>query len=333
MRSKSIYKSALIIYLSGIFVLLTSLAAAEKTKITLGGKGVFGPSFPSASTIANAVNQKDDDQGLQITVKSRRRSGVIIESVMAGEFEFGVVLNSSVYQAYSGLADWNGRPQNGLRSVCNVYPEQVALVASVESGIHDIHDLNNKRVFIGSPGSDLLYTVKDILAAAGIVLQTDVVISNTAIEAVPEMMQDDTIDAFFYILGTMNRTFIDLFSGSHKLVLVSIAGIGLDQLTANNPFYKKSIISTQSYPYFMNANDVETISVGAGLVTSIGVSDTIVYRVANKVFENRNEYIQRHPTARVLSRREMTKGMVVPVHSGADMFYQQSKISYSVVKP
>ena len=168
MRGTSIFKSALIICLPVFVALSSPPAIAEKTEVILGGKSISGPFFPTAGTIANSVNRKRYDHGIRMTVKSRRESVSIIKSVMSGEFEFGVVHRILIYQAYNGLAGWNGRPQKGLRSICNVHSEQVALVASVESGIRNLRDLNGRRVFIGGPGSDLFYSVIDILTAAGI---------------------------------------------------------------------------------------------------------------------------------------------------------------------
>ena len=222
----------------------------------MGAKSITGPFFPTAGTIANSVNRNRNDHGIRITVKSRHGSVSIIKSVMSGEFEFGVVHRSFIYQAYNGLAEWKGRPQKGLRSICNVHAEQVALVASVESGIRNIRDLNGRRVFIGGPRSDLLYTAIDILTAAGIDPQSDLAITGAAVEEAPAMMQDDAIDAFFYIMGTTNRAFIDLFSGPQQVVLVPITGAGIAELTAANPFYEKPVVSIKSYPYFKNETDV-----------------------------------------------------------------------------
>jgi TRAP transporter TAXI family solute receptor len=332
-RGTSIIKLTLIIYLPIFVVLSSSISVAEKTRVTLGGKGISGPFFPTAGTIANSVNQKRNDHGIRITVKSRRGSVSIIKSVLSGEFEFGVVHGSRIFQAYNGLAEWKGRPQKGLRSICNVHAEQIVLVASVESGIRNLCDLNGRRVFIGGPRSDLRDTAIDILTAAGIDPQSDLTVTGAAAEVVPGMMQDDAIDAFFYTMGTTNRALLELFAGPRPVALVPILGAGIDKLTAANPFYEKSVVSIKFYPYYKNETDVVTISVKAGLMTSAEVPDRIVYTIAEEVFENVDVYKNRHPTARVLTWHEMTEGLASPVHPGAAKFYQQSGIEYSVGKP
>ena len=333
MRGTLIFKSALIICLPIFVALSSSLSIAEKTRVTLGGKRISGPFFPTAGTIANSVNRNRNDHGIHITVKSRRGSLSIINSVMSGEFEFGVVHKSLMYQAYNGLAEWKGRPQKELRSIGNVHAEQVALVASVESGIRNFRDLRAKRVFIGGFRSDLLYTVKDMLTAAGIDPQSDLTAAGAVVEEAPEMMQDDAIDAFFYIMGTTNRALLDLFSGPRPVALVPISGASIDELIAANSFYGKSIVPINYYPHFKNETDVETVSVKMALMTSTGVSDRIVYTIAKEMLENVDNYKNRHHKAKVLTTRELTEGLVAPVHPGAAKFYQQSGIGYSVIKP
>ncbi|MGB3211078.1 MAG: TAXI family TRAP transporter solute-binding subunit [Desulforhopalus sp.] len=333
MRIRLLYRSALLFCLPLLCILSSHLAAAEKTAVTLGGKGIFGPMSPTAGTIANAVNGKSNDHGIRITVTSRQESVPVIHSVTAGEFELGVAQNRYLYRAYNGLAEWTGRPQKDLRTICNVHPEQIAVVTSIDSGIRNIGDLRDKRVFIGTPQSDLLSTAKDILTAAGIDPITDLHVTVGPVEEAPKMMQDDAIDAFFYILGTTNRAFIDLFSGSKQIVLVPVTGMGIDKLTTASPFYEKSSIFLLSYPGFQNKNDVETISVTAGLVTSAEVPDRIVYSIARALLENTDEYTHRQPSASVLTQSEMTESMAVPIHPGAETYYKHSGISYSIIEP
>ena len=330
-QTRSIYQFISAFFLSLIVVFFTSSAGAEKTKLSLGGKGISGPIFPTAGTIAGAVNRQNDD--LHITVQARRGSTSVIESVIAGDFAFGVVQNSIAYQAYNGLARWNGRPYKKLRSICNVYPEQVVLVASLKSGIRNIGDLRGRRVFIGGSESDLLYAINDILSAAGINPQKDIIATGVAAELAPQMMQDDALDAFFFTAGVTNRALLDLFSGRFQVVLVPLTGIGIDELLAANPFYEKSVVAASSYPLLDNQIDVVTVSVKAALITSADLSDTLVYAVTKTVFGSLDDFAKQYPAAKVLTRRVMIEGLVAPLHPGADTFYRQEDLDYQVLQP
>lgn len=331
-QSRSICGPVLIFCIA-IFVLLSSpLAKAERIEVSLGGKGIFGPYFLTAGTIATLVNQKRDDHGINITVKSRRDSASILTSVLSGEFECGVVQMSWISKAVKGQAEWKGSPQSALRSVFNVQAEPIGLVATVQSGIRRFGDLKARRVFIGSPSSDLHNNVVDLLNAAGIDPQSDItVLTNTAFEEVPDLVQDNTIDAFFYVIGTTSRTFIDLVSKPQKVLLIPITGPGVENMIATHPFVKKTIVSIASYPYFANTSDVETVGFKAGLITTDRVSDKTIFTISKVVVEDFEYSKNRHPTSVAMMQDEMTHNMIAPVHSGAKKYFKISGIGYSTI--
>ena len=144
-------------------------AQPEKNIVLLSSRGAAGLYYPTAGSIAHAVNQKRKAYGFRITVKSRRSSVSNLNRVMSGEINFGEIQQSRIYQAQKGLADWKGRPQTDLCSVFNTHAEYITLIASVDSGIRTIRDLKGKQVGVGSPGSDMHYNAIEILAAVGII--------------------------------------------------------------------------------------------------------------------------------------------------------------------
>ena len=333
MRNTFIHTLVLAIFMVSLAGLHSLQAEAGVVKLNMGGRGVSGPYFPTAGTIAKLVNQKHAQHGVRITVQSSRRSVPIVKAVMSGELDLGVARLGHIYQAFRGFAAWDGNPQIELRSVLNVHAEQVALVASVKSGIRTIQDLKNRCVFIGGPTSDLRHTVIDILTASGIDPNSDITIRGKATEEVPGMMQDNEIEAFFYIMGSINREFVDLVSGPQKLSLIPIAGLAVDHMITRNPFYEKSTVEIQHYPYFANETYVQVLGVKAGLITSSRLAENIAYIIVREVFENMNQIKPQYTTTKILTPREMTTDMAAPIHAGAAKFYQQAGIDYKTTMP
>lgn len=332
-KGTSICKPTFIFCILILVVLSAPPSIAERIEVTLSGKGISGPYFPTAGTIATLVNQKRNDHGIRITVKSRRDSVSILKSVMSGEFECGVVRMNRISQAVKGLAEWKGNQQTALRSILNVQAEQIGLVVSAQSGIRMLADLKGKRVFIGGPRSDLRHDAMQILDAVGIDPRSDLTTSGAAVEEAPELMQDNAIDAFFYIVGITNRAFIDLVSGPQTLHLVPISGPDIDKMIATSPFVEKAIISIAPYSYFANTSNVETVGFKAGLITATRVPDKIVYTIAEAVVENFEYFKNRYPASATMTRNEMTRGMIAPVHQGAEQFYKELGFGYSLVLP
>lgn len=326
-------KLLLILLLSRLAFPFLSEARSELLHLKMGGKSTSDLYFPSTTTIADSVNRKNIQNDVKITIRSTRDSASVIEDVVSGRINFGVARLIHIYQAYNGLAQWKGRPRTYLRCVFNVYGEQIALFASVKSGIRTIQDVKGHRVFIGVPRSDLHHSVSDILAAVEINPSIDFTVAGEVIDDAVDMMAEDEIDAFFIILGFVNRTFIELLSGTKKIRLVPIDGAEIDQMIAGNPFYGKAMIGPQDYPYLANQLGAQVLHVRAGLITTERTWDKTVYQVVGAVFDYKKIFKSLYPNGKILTDEKMTESLLAPLHRGAVNYYQQFEIPYDFNKP
>src|SRR6056297_338974 len=122
--------------------------------ITIGTGGVTGVYYPTGGAICRLVNQGRRDHGIRCSVESTGGSVYNINTIRAGELEFGVAQSDWQYHAYNGTSKFeDDGPFEKLRAVFSVHPEPVTILARDGSGIDNITDLKGKRVNIGNPGS------------------------------------------------------------------------------------------------------------------------------------------------------------------------------------
>jgi len=323
-RHAIIFQIILTIGTLNLMGLSVSKAEPEKNLVILSSRAAGGLYYPTAGAIASAVNHKRKEHGFRITVRSGRNSVSTLNRIVSGEIYFGEVQQSRIYQMHKGLVEWKGSPQTDRCGVFNTHADYITLIASVESGIRSIRDLKDKRVGIGSPGSDLHYNAIDILTAVGIDYETDISVADDRMEAVPDLLRDGDIDAFFYPVGTLSRSMADLMSGTKKVRLVSMAAPGIDALMAANPFYGKALVPMTLYPGLENNDDVRGLSVKMSLVTSCGIPDKTVYIVTKETFENSEAFKKRYPSASMMTGKAMIEGLPAPVHPGAMKYYEES---------
>jgi len=313
----------------GVLILVSGLlwlacAEQEATFVTIGTGGVTGVYYPTGGAISRMINNKFDTYKIKATVESTSGSVFNINAVMNGDLEFGVAQSDRQYQAYNGMAEWQeSGPQTDLRSVFSVHPEAITLVASEESGIMEIADLNGKRVNLGNPGSGQLQNSKDVLAAVGIDEEEISAEYVKAIEA-PGLLQDGRIDAFFYTVGHPAGNIKGATSGRGKLTITPITGPAIEGMVNDRPYYAEALIPQDFYPAALNEEDIRTIGVKATFVTSSSVSADIVYAITKEVFENLDDFRELHPAYKVLSERNMLKGLSAPIHPGALRYYRES---------
>lgn len=298
----------------------------KTTFVTIGTGGVTGVYYPTGGAISRMVNKKADRYNIKSTVESTAGSVYNINAVIGGDLDFGVAQSDRQYQAYNGLAEWRERgKQTGLRAVFSIHPEAVTLIASVSSGIETIHDLRDKRVNLGNPGSGQLQNAKDALNAFGLTpddLQAEHV---KAVEA-PGLLQDERIDAFFYTVGHPNGNIKEATSGRIAVRFIPMTGPEIDTLIQKRPYYAPATIPIELYPSARNQNDVQTFGVKATFVTSAQTPDRVVYAFTKEVFDNLKEFKTLHPAYKVLTKENMLQGLSAPIHKGAARYYGETGI-------
>jgi len=298
--------------------------AAAITYVTIGTGGITGVYYPTGGAISRVVNQKRDEYGIRCTVESTGGSVFNVNAIMAGDLEFGVVQSDRQYQAFNGLAEWEGNPQPKLRAVFSLHPETVTLVAAEDSGIKDIKDIKGKTVNIGNPGSGQLQNSIDALESVGLNYETDIKAEQVKAAEAPGLLQDGRIDAFFYTVGHPNGAMKEATAGTRKVRFVSISGPGVDKLVTEKPYYAKAFVPMSNYESAVNTEDVPTFGVKATFVTSADVSDKIVYAVTKEVFENLEDFKKLHPAYAVLTKESMLEGLSAPLHPGAMKYFKEA---------
>lgn len=299
-------------------------AAPTVTYVTIGTGGVSGVYYPTGGAISQIVNAKRKQYRLRATVESTPGSVYNVNAVMAGDLQFGIVQSDRQFQAYNGTADWQGAPQKELRAVFSIHPETVTLVAAVDTGIERVVDLKGKRVNIGNPGSGHRGNALHLLDAVDIHYETDLQALGINAAQAPAMLQNGSIDAFFYTVGHPNGSVKEAVTGPRKVRFVPVEEAVVEALVARFPYYAPATIPIAPYPEIANEADVPSFGVKATLVTSTGVADEVVYAVTREVFENFAEFKKLHPAFRSLSKEGMLQGLSAPLHEGAIKYYREA---------
>ncbi len=301
---------------------LMAPAAQAEEFITIGTGGVTGVYYPTGGAICRLVNKGRKDHGIRCSVESTGGSIYNIKTIRAGELEFGVAQSDWQYHAYNGSSRFEDEgPFEKLRAVFSVHPEPFTVVARADSGVTTFDDLKGKRVNIGNPGSGQRGTMEVLLDAKG--WTTDDFALATELKAVEQSaaLCDNQIDAMVYTVGHPSGSIQEATTACDS-VLVDVSGDVVDQLVADNPYYRTATIPGGMYRG--NDEDTQTFGVGATFVTSADVSEEAVYTVVKSVFENFDDFKKLHPAFANLEPEEMaTAGLSAPLHPGAAKFYRE----------
>jgi len=308
----------------GLVLGMAPTAEARTQFVTIGTGGITGVYYPTGGAIAKMVNAKKDQYGIRATVESTGGSVFNVNAVMAGDLEFGVVQSDRQYQAWHGMAEWEGKPQKKLRAVFSIHPESITLVAGSDTGIKGIQDLKGKTVNIGNPGSGQRQNSIDALEAVGLNYETDLQAEGVKAAEAPGLLQDGRIDAFFYTVGHPSGAIKEATAGARKVTIVSIDDPGIGKLIQAKPYYAKAVVPVKFYPTADNDADVPTFGVKATFVTSADVPAEVVYAITKEVFDNFDSFKKLHPAYSVLTKENMLDGLSAPLHPGAEKYFKEA---------
>jgi len=312
------------ILLAGLLAagLAQSAQAADQQFISIGTGGVTGVYYPTGGAICRLVNKGRKEHGIRCSAESTGGSIYNINTVRAGELEFGVAQSDWQYHAYNGTSQFEDQGKfEDLRAVFSVHPEPVTLIARGGSGIEGFEGLKGKRVNVGNPGSGQRATTEVIMEAYGMTMDDFAVAAELKGSEMAQALCDDKIDAMIYTVGHPAAAITEV-SNTCDVDFVDVEGPVIDELVEDNPFYRVATIPAGLYKGL--DEDLTTFGVGATFISSAAVPEEVGYVVTKAVFDNFEDFKKLHPAFENLVEEQMiADGLSAPLHDGAVKYYKE----------
>ena len=294
-------------------------AAHAQQFFRIGTGGTAGTYYPVGGMIANAVSQPGK---IIATAQASNGSLANVNAVASGSMEAGFSQSDVATWAYTGTGAFEGKPKvTDLRAIANLYPESIHLVVKKGSGIKSVADLKGKRVALDEPGSGTLIDARLVLAAYGgkeSEIKPDYIKPNQA----GDKLKDGSLDAFFFVGGAPAGAIAELASSGTGIELVPLGGPQAQALLKSSPWFAADHIPAGTYK---DVPAVDTLAVGAQLVTSAKVSADTVYEITKAMYgEKAQKALQAgHAKGKFITKENAVKGIGIPFHPGAERFYKE----------
>lgn len=315
----------------------SALGAQEITFFRIGTGSTSGTYFPIGGIIASAISKppgsRDCDAGgscgvpgLIAVVQSTEGSVANIRGIADGTLESGFSQADISYWAYKGEGVFKkSGPVASLRTIANLFPESVHVVARRDAGIVSVKDLRGKRVSLDREGSGTRVDALLILKGYGLG-QRDIKAESLAVGEAADRLRAGELDAFIMVAGTPATAITDL-ANDNLITLIPIAGPESEKLRDKYPFFSDDQIVAGSY---FNVAETETLSVGAQWLVSVDVPEETVYQITRALWDpsTRRLLDSGHPKGKLITLRTALDGLVVPLHPGARRYYGEASVPF-----
>lgn len=218
-----------------------------------------------------------------------------------------------------------------VRMVAELFPDYFQIITKHRSNIRKFSDLEGKKIAIPLFGTD------EFRSFWAIADHYDVPISAVKWKATPfdkavNQLLAGEIDALFTVRSLRDRLILNLYedavlkSQSLNLIEIELASA----ISLKRPFLRSETIPKGTYGGgpATPRRDLITAAVTRNLVAKDDVDPELVNELTRILFENRMDLVIRFALSSAIKRPDIDAGTQVPLHDGAEQFYNKDQPSF-----
>lgn len=300
-----------------------SLSQIDLGSARYEGKLLFGTGWPAGTYNKFGTAFRDYASQHRFSVFNYASEGSVENGhqLQAGKLDFAL-LQSDVAEVLSKgwLAEYQ-LPHPDLRSMASLWPEALHIVTLEGNGIDSFHDLQGKRLAIGSRQSGTRFTAIRVWIASGLPAPEISQIKETGIGASIEALESGEVDAIFIAGAIPDPAIQELSQQRQDVRLVPIEQTTLTGLTEEYFSYYGTTIPERTYPG--QSEPYRTLGFAALLLTNRATSDEDVSTFLTLMVEGADDIARNFYRAGFISPDTARLGIAVPLHPAAEQYYAE----------
>lgn len=262
---------------------------------------------------------QEELSGYFASATSSSGSGENVTLLANGEANVAFIQSDYVLNAYQGLGDFEGQPNEDFRILCPMFSNNYNLMITEKSGITSLKDVKGKRVVAGRAGSGTLSATEAILSTFDITMD-DVVPSYLDQAQSVESLRNGLAD-FALAAGAIPMAAVtDAMTGNSNIRLLSLPQEEIDQILEKHSWLSQMDIPANTYDN--QPEEVKTVGHNSYLVVKADMPDDVAYRLVMTMYENYDWLVNTLNTFNNPCFNEPSgplSNIGVPLHPGAEL--------------
>ncbi|MCP4757647.1 MAG: TAXI family TRAP transporter solute-binding subunit [Proteobacteria bacterium] len=322
MRKKQRSFSVFIVAVVSMMVAFSTQGLAAK-RITFGG----GPAGGTFQVVANAIQVYPPVKKIRkFRVKAQSSAGSVenLRKVNRGRAQMGVVYSGHVYLGQNGRLKNDAKKYTKVLAVSYLYGAPAQLVVRAGSGIKSTKDLVGRKVGVGNAGSGAFANCELFFTHLGIwdKIERNAMGYNDAASA----FGNNQLDAFWLFTAFPSGAVI-MAAQTNNIALVDLkADADRSGFFSAYPYFSQLTVPAGTYKGVGYATP--SFQDSALWVANSKVSADIVYTLLSIIFtdEGLTHMVRQKKTFKEMSVTKGIKGIVTPLHPGAERFWREKGI-------
>ena len=313
---------------------LVTFGASIACALALGGRAVAqtvsivttpAGSYTNAagSAIAKVLIEK---AGLRAIVQAQAAQALI--AVAGGVGEFGMSNNFDTTFYANGTGDYEGQPpKKNIRNAATLMPYKVAMHVRADSNIRTVADLKGKRVSSGFNAQKTIGRIIEAhLANAGLSYKDVVGVPTPNVVRSAEDFESGKVDVLFFALGSAATKQAAANVGGLRVLPIDDSPDAIKRMQEVLPGSYMLVVDPAPAYDGITAR-TKLVAFDMVLSTAIEVPETVVYKVAKALYENKKDLAATFAPFNDFDPAGIAKPVVgVSYHPGAAKFFQEAGI-------
>ena len=314
-----LFRIAGVIGFSLVFILTLSFSVSARMYKMSGG-----PSGGTFQYYASAISTLAKKHKINLLASSSGGSIENIRITNSGKTNFSVAYSGNVYQAREGVMKGDPRKYENVLALAYFYGAPAQLVVRADSGIASAKQLVGKRVGVGNAGSGAAANAELFFTELGI---WDKIKRNfLGYRQAAGAFKNNQLDAFWLFTGFPNSAVIEAALQTDIRLVDVYKDAEEAGMFKKYPYFSKVTIPANTYKGV--TTDTATFQDATLWVANSKVSADLVYELLTLVFskEGLAYMVSVHKSAKAMSIENGLKGIVTPLHPGAEKFWKEKGI-------
>lgn len=285
--------------------------------------GTYHPVGTAISTLANV--RLLPSEGFSLTAVNSAGSGANVQALGAGTADFAILQGLFGSYAATGTGPIT-EPQENLRSVTMLWQNVEQFVVAnefVETGtVGDMTALAGMSAGMGRQNSGTIGSNGVLLAGLGLDINTDFSLVDAGYGPTADAMANGQAVVGGFPSGPPTGAITQLMAGNQgEFTILDVTADQLAAMDAGRNLWVPFTIAAGTYPG--QDADINTIAQPNFLAVNADVSEEHVYLLTRTMYENLAFLQAIHPATNAMSTDAATAGLPVPLHPGAQRYYEE----------
>lgn len=289
----------------------------EPVNLIFGTGGTGGSYYPIGGALKSVFEESDLVDGVQVV--STGASVQNINNITDGLNQVAIVMSDVAYDAVKGQNQFEGQPAD-IETIAGMYPNVVQVVATADSDIQSIADLKGKRVGVGKVGSGVEQSAAKVLESAGLSYDDLAQVSHTGYADSVTEMSNGNLDAAFFTSGVPNSSITGLMQ-STDVTFVPVSGDVASTLLEKYPYYENYEIPAGAPERYNLGDAVNTVAIRNIMIVPSSMRDDVAEDLAKRFHDYLESGNVSVGALKQFDPATMNQNLVVPVHPGAQAYY------------